>query len=53
MGSASQAHDGFLEKMKDRFECGLCSEAKGANWKNKKDTIRHFHIAIEEICGTW
>ena len=53
MGSASQAHAGFLDKVKDRFECGLCSEAKGANWKNKKDTIHHFHIGIEEICGTW
>jgi hypothetical protein len=52
----SQAYDGFLEKVEDRFECGLCAEEKRANWKNKKDAIRHFqkfHFGIGKICGTW
>jgi hypothetical protein len=52
----SQAYDGFLEKVEDRFECGLCAEEKRANWKNKKDAIRHFqkfHFGIGETCGTW
>jgi len=51
----SQAYDGFLEKVEDRFECGLCAEEKKANWKNKKDAIRHFHkfhFGIGETCGT-
>ena len=52
----SRAYDGFLEKMGDRFACGLCPEEKRANWKNKKDSIRHlqkFHFGIGETCGTW
>ena len=52
----SQAYDGFLEKVEDRFECGLCGEEKRANWRNKKDSIRHyqkFHFGIGETCGTW
>jgi hypothetical protein len=53
----SQAYDGFLEKVGDRFGCGLCAEEeKRANWKNKKDAIRHFqkfHFGIGETCGTW
>ena len=52
----SRAYDGFLEKVEDRFECGLCAEGKRANWKNKKDAIRHFqkfHFGIGETCGTW
>jgi len=52
----SQVYDGFLEKVGDRFECGLCAEEKRANWKNKKDAIRHFqkfHFGIGETCGTW
>ena len=52
----SQAYDGFLEKVGDRFECGLCAEGKRANWKNKKDAIRHFqkfHFGIGQSCGTW
>ena len=52
----SQAYDGFLEKVEDRFECGLCAEEKRANWKNKKDAIRHFqkfHFGIGLTCGTW
>ena len=51
----SQAYDGFLEKVDDRFECGLCAEEKRANW-NKKDAIRHFrkfHFGIGQTCGTW
>ena len=52
----SQAYDGFLEKVEDRFEWGLCAEEKRANWKNKKDAIRHFqkfHFSIGQTCGTW
>ena len=52
----SQAYDGFLEKVEDRFECGLCAEVKRANWKNKKDAIRHFqkfHFGIGQTCATW
>ena len=52
----SQAYDGFLEKVENRFECGLCAEEKRANWKNKKDAIRHFqkfHFGIGQTCGTW
>ena len=52
----SQTYDGFLEKVEDRFECGLCAEGKRANWKNKKDAIRHFqkfHFGIGQTCGTW
>ena len=52
----SRAYDGFLEKVEDRFECGLCAEEKRANWKNKKDAIRHFqkfHFGIGQTCGTW
>ena len=52
----SQAYDGFLEKVEDRFECGLCTEEKRANWKNKKDAVRHFqkfHFGTGQTCGTW
>src|SRR5258706_9295644 len=52
----SQAYDGFLEKVEDRFECGLCAEEKRANWKNKKDSIRHFqkfNFGIGQTCGAW
>ena len=52
----SRAYDGFLEKIEDRFECGLCAEEKRANWGNKKDAIRHFkkfHFGIGQTCETW
>ena len=52
----SQAYDGLLEKVEDRFGCGLCPEEKKANWKNKKDSVRHFqkfHFEIGETCGMW
>ena len=52
----SRAYDGFLEKVEDRFECGLCAEEKRANWGNKKDAIRHFkkfHFGIGQTCETW
>ena len=52
----SRAYDGFLEKVEGRFECGLCADEKRANWKNKKDAIRHFqkfHFGIGQTCGTW
>ena len=52
----SQAYDGLLEKVEDRFGCGLCPEENRANWKNKKDSIRHFlkfHFGIGKPCGKW
>ena len=52
----SRAYDGLLEKVEDRFGCGLCPEEKRANWKNKKDSVRHFqkfHFGIGETCGKW
>ena len=52
----SRAYDGFLEKVEGRFECGLCPDEKRANWKNKKDSVRHFqkfHFGIGETCGAW
>ena len=52
----SRAYDGLLEKVEDRFGCGLCPEENRANWKNKKDSIRHFqkfHFGIGETCGVW
>lgn len=52
----AQAYDGLLEKVGDRFACGLCPEENRANWKNKKDSVRHFrkfHFGIGETCGTW
>ena len=52
----SQAYDGLLEKVENRFGCGLCPEEKRANWKNKKDSVRHFqkfHFGIGETCGIW
>jgi hypothetical protein len=52
----SQVYNGFLEKVGDRFACGLCPEEKRANWQHKRDAIRHFqkfHFGIGETCGTW
>ena len=52
----SRAYDGLLEKVEDRFGCGLCPEESRANWKNKKDSVRHFqkfHFGIGETCGIW
>ena len=52
----AQVYDGFLEKIGERFECGLCGEAKRTNWKNKKDSIRHFqkfHFGLAESCTKW
>ena len=52
----SQAYDGLLEKVEDRFGCGLCPEENRANWKHKKDSIRHFkkfHFGVGETCGMW
>lgn len=52
----AQVYDGFLEMIGGRFECGLCGEAKRANWKNKKDSILHFqkfHFGLGESCAKW
>ena len=51
-----QAYDGFLVKIGDRFECGLCKEGKRTHWLHKKDSVRHlrkFHFGLAERCRTW
>ncbi len=51
-----QAYDGFISKIGDRYECGLCKEGKRTCWKNKKDAPRHlrkFHFGIGDPCGIW
>jgi len=51
-----QAYDGFISKIGDHYECGLCNEAKRPCWKNKKDAPRHlrkFHFGLGDPCGTW
>jgi len=51
-----QAYDGFISKIGDRYECGLCREGKRTCWKNKKDAPRHlrkFHFGLGDLCGSW
>ena len=51
-----QAYEGFISKIGDRYECGLCKEGKEAHWKNKKDAPRHlrkFHFGLWDPCKTW
>ena len=51
-----QAYDGFISKIGDRYECGLCKEGKEAHWKNKKDAPRHlrkFHFGLGDPCKIW
>ena len=51
-----QAYDGFISKIGDRYECGLCKEGKRACWKNKKDAPRHlrkFHFGLGDPCSIW
>ena len=51
-----QAYDGFISKVSERYECGLCKEGKKTRWKNKKDAPRHlrkFHFGIADVCNAW
>ena len=51
-----QAYDGFLSKIGNRYECGLCKEGKKTTWKHKKDAPRHlrkFHFGLADPCKLW
>jgi hypothetical protein len=51
-----QAYDGFISKIGDWYECGLCKEGKVTHWKNKKDAPRHlrkFHFGLGDPCRIW
>lgn len=51
-----QAYDGFLVKIDDQFECGLCKEGKRTHWIHKKDAVRHlrkFHFGLADRCEVW
>lgn len=51
-----QAYDGFITKVEDRYECGLCKEAKKTYWKAKKNAPRHlrkFHFGLADTCEVW
>ena len=51
-----QAYDGFLSKVGDRYECGLCKDGKKTHWKHKKDAPRHlrkFHFGLADLCRNW
>ena len=52
----AQGYDGFLERINDRFECGLCPDEKRMHWKNKKDAVPHlrkFHFGLADRCIDW
>ena len=52
----AQGYDGFLEKVNERFECGLCPDERRMHWKNKKDAVRHlrkFHFGLADRCIDW
>jgi len=49
-------YDGFIVKIKDRYECGLCQKDKKTYWKAKKDAVRHlrkFHFGLADACKVW
>ena len=51
-----QVYDGFIRKVGDQYECGLCKEDKVTYWKAKKDAPRHlrkFHFGLAEACNVW
>src|SRR5258706_951568 len=51
-----QVYDGFITKVGDYYECGLCKEDKKAYWKAKKNAPRHlrkFHFGLADVCKTW
>jgi len=52
----AQGYDGFLERVNDRFECGLCPDERRMHWKNKKDAVPHlrkFHFGLADRCVDW
>jgi hypothetical protein len=52
----AQGYDGFLERVDERFECGLCPDEKRTGWKNKKDAVPHlrkFHFGLADRCVDW
>ena len=51
-----QVYDGFVTKVGDYYECGLCKEDKKTYWKAKKNAPRHlrkFHFGLADVCETW
>jgi len=51
-----QVYDGFITKVGDWYECGLCKEDKKTHWKTKKDAPRHlckFHFGLADVCKIW
>ena len=51
-----QVYDGFITKVGDYYECGLCKEDKKTYWKAKKNAPRHlrkFHFGLADVCETW
>jgi hypothetical protein len=51
-----QAYDGFISKVGERYECGLCREGNRTRWKHKKDAPRHlrkFHFGLADVCKAW
>jgi len=52
----AQGYDGFLERVNERFKCGLCQDERGMHWKNKKDAVPHlrkFHFGLADRCIVW
>jgi hypothetical protein len=51
-----QVYDGFITKVGDHYECGLCKEDKETYWKSKKNAPRHlrkFHFGLADMCEVW
>ena len=51
-----QVYDGFITKIGDWYECGLCKEGRKTYWKAKKNAPRHlrkFHFGLADVCKTW
>ena len=51
-----QVYDGFITKVGDYYECGLCKEDKKTYWKAKKNAPRHlrkFHFGLADVCEIW
>ena len=51
-----QAYDGFITKIENHYECGLCKEDKKTYWKAKKNAPRHlrkFHFGLADTCELW
>jgi len=52
----AQGYDGFLERVNERFKCGLCPDERRMHWKNKKDAVPHlrkFHFGLADRCIVW